>query len=912
LKIISKNINVPGNKLIMAKIYINGKEFNVKPEKNLLETSLELGFDLPYFCWHPKLGSVGACRQCAVKKFKDDKDTRGRIVMACMEPSSEGSIISIDDPEAKMFRGNVIEALMTNHPHDCPVCDEGGDCHLQDMTVMSGHNYRRYKYSKRTYRNQYLGPFINHEMNRCIQCYRCVRFYRDYAGGNDLNAFASHNHVFFGRTNDGVLENEFSGNLVEVCPTGVFTDKTLKDHYTRKWDLTMAPSICSNCSVGCNTIAAERYGSLRRIYSRYNGQVNGYFLCDRGRFGYEFVNSKNRVRNFSTKNEQASTPVIATREKTIGELAGIFKDKKFIGIGSPRASIESNFALRMLVGESNFSHGLSAREESLNKLALEILQKGDVRTPSLRELENADAVFLLGEDVTQTAPMIALALRQAAKNIPKTKATKTGIPAWNDAAIREIIQRDHGPFYIAAPAKTRLDDIATEKYYHAPDNIARLGFAVAHFINQSSELPQGLSESEKNLASSIARDLSAASNPLIVSGVNSRNEYILKAAANIAWALKKSGKNAGLHLALSESNSAGATMMGGMTLEKAFGEVKAGKADGVIILENDIYRRLPARDADTFLNSCKYLVVMDHSVSQTTKRANILIPVGTFAESDGTLVNNEGRAQRYYQVYMPEEDIRESWRRIGDISEAAGNSTRFSSLYDLSVAISRSMSQFAGIESITPPPDFRINGQKIPRATHRYSGRTAMHAHVDVSEPKPAEDVDTPLSFTMEGFQGEPPSSVIPFFWNPGWNSVQAINKYQIEIGGALHDGDPGKRLIEPSAGGHPFFKEFPAAFKADQGDIKIFPVYHIFGSEEFSAQSPAVAERVPAFYIAFNKDDAERMKIPEGSEVELSFDGFPMKAKAVIMHDLAQGMAVVPEGFSGIPPVINVKLAGK
>ena len=288
----------------MTKIRIDGKYYEVKPKKNLLETCLALGLDIPHFCFHPALGSVGACRLCAVKKFKDQDDTRGRIVMSCMEPVTEGLIVSIEDPEAKAFRSAVIESLMTNHPHDCPVCDEGGECHLQDMTVMTGHNYRRFDFKKRTYNNQDLGPFINHEMNRCIQCYRCIRFYRDYAGGKDLNVFASHNNVYFGRHEDGTLENEFSGNLVEVCPTGVFTDKTLNKHFTRKWDLSNAPSVCVHCSIGCNTIASERYGSLRRIMSRYNGAVNGYFICDSGRFGYEFVNEAKRIRKIRVRPEK--------------------------------------------------------------------------------------------------------------------------------------------------------------------------------------------------------------------------------------------------------------------------------------------------------------------------------------------------------------------------------------------------------------------------------------------------------------------------------------------------------------------------------------------------------------------------------------------------------------------------------
>jgi NADH-quinone oxidoreductase subunit G len=259
----------------MAKIFIDNVAYEVDGSQNLLAACLSLGLNLTYFCWHPALHSVGACRQCGILKYRDENDTKGRIMMACMEPAAEGTRISIEAPQAREFRAANIEALMINHPHDCPVCDEGGECHLQDMTLMSGHNYRRYRFKKRTHTNQYLGPFINHEMNRCIQCYRCVRFYNDYAGGKDFSVFAAHDDVYFGRYEPGVLESEFSGNLVEVCPTGVFTDKTLKQHYTRKWDLTNAPSVCHQCGLGCNILAGERYGTIRRILSRFNGDVNG-------------------------------------------------------------------------------------------------------------------------------------------------------------------------------------------------------------------------------------------------------------------------------------------------------------------------------------------------------------------------------------------------------------------------------------------------------------------------------------------------------------------------------------------------------------------------------------------------------------------------------------------------------------
>src|SRR5262245_23795032 len=279
-----------------AIIYVDGKEYQVDAADSLLQACLSHGLDIPYFCWHPALGSVGACRQCAVKEYRDEKDTTGRLVMSCMTPVADKKRISIDDADAVEFREAIIGLMMTNHPHDCPVCEEGGHCHLQDMTVMTGHHNRSYHYKKRTHQNQELGPFLHHEMNRCIACYRCVRYYNDYAGGKDLGVFGTAANVYFGRERSGVLENEFSGNLAEVCPTGVFTDKTHSERYVRKWDMHFAPSICAGCPVGCNISPAERYGEVRRIENRYNGEVNGYFLCDRGRFGYGYVNAKERPR----------------------------------------------------------------------------------------------------------------------------------------------------------------------------------------------------------------------------------------------------------------------------------------------------------------------------------------------------------------------------------------------------------------------------------------------------------------------------------------------------------------------------------------------------------------------------------------------------------------------------------------
>lgn len=881
------------------KLYIDNQPYEVNPGRNLLETCLTLGFDLPYFCWHPALGSVGACRQCAVKVFKDESDKKGRLIMSCMEPVSNDQRISILDPEANEFREHIIEWLMTNHPHDCAVCDEGGSCHLQDMTVMTGHASRRFNYKKRTHRNQDLGPFINHEMNRCIQCYRCVRFYKDYAGGKDLDAFASRSNVYFGRYEDGVLENEFSGNLTEVCPTGVFTDKTLKQHYTRKWDLTTAPSICQHCSVGCNIIAGERYGELRSITSRYNGAVNGYFICDRGRFGYGFVNSPDRIRKPILNGEEAD------KEKVLTEISQLLKNSKVMGIGSPRASMESNFVLKTLVGEENFYHGVSENEHALAKLAIKILSEGPARTLSLKEVEMADAVFVLGEDLTNTAPMLALAIRQSVRQQPLEALSKANIPGWNDAAARGLIQDKKGPLFIASIHTTKLDDIATETFHVSPDDIAQLGFAVAHMLDNTIQEAEQLTPEIKAHAQQIADALSGARRPVVISGMSCGTDQVMKAAANIAWALCSRNKEAGIVLTLPECNSMGLALLGGSSFQSAFTGRRNAQADTVIVLENDLYRHGLKSDVHNFISGFRHIVVLDHSNTLTAKDANYLIPAGTFAESDGIVVNNEGRAQRYFQVFENTEVIQESWRWLMNIGVAAGNGKmeKWKNFDDITKSIAAEETLLHRADQITPPANYRINGQRIPREPHRFSGRTSMLSNVNVSEPKPPVDSDSSLSYTMEGFRGLPPSTMIPFFWSPGWNSVQSINKYQQEVGGSLRGGDPGIRLFEPSKVEKVnYFRPEPTNNKPREGQLLVVHLHHIFGSEELSVQAPSVAKRSPKAYVIINAENATELRVPENHLLSFEINGQSYSLPVKISMSIAKGVAGLPFGLQGLP----------
>ncbi len=813
----------------MPTIFVDDRAIEAKTGDNLLEVLLSNGIDVPYFCWHPAMGSVGACRQCAVVGYANPDDTRGRIIMSCMTPVTEGARFSVEAENATSFRNSVVENLMLNHPHDCPVCEEGGECHLQDMTVMVGHSDRRYKGLKTTFRNQYLGPLIGHEMNRCITCYRCVRYYQDYAGGDDLAAFGSRDRVFFGRAEPGVLDNEFSGNLVEVCPTGVFTDKTLSKHYSRKWDLQSAPTVCQACSLGCNTYTSERYGEVRRVHNRYHNEVNGYFLCDRGRFGAQHVNSPKRIPGAGIRNAGGlyePVSIADALDKVKGLLTG-----KVIGIGSPRASLESNEALRQLVGADNYCNGMTSTEREMHGVILEVLAS-NLSVPTMMEVETFDAILVVGEDVTNHAPRLALSIRQAVRNIGQQLAADTGISQWHDAAVRELEQDEKSPLVILSPMTDRLDDIASDTHRLAPNDI----------VSMVEQIIEAIDEDKPSDAKDIASTLLAAKRPLIISGTSLSSPNILKVSANLAAALARKNPSTGIFLCASEVNSVGVAMIDNTGNAE---ELLGNRSETVIVLENDIDTRL----GSALLDEVRNLVVIDAMDNPTTSRSSIVLPAASFAEAEGTFVNNEGRAQRSMATFNPAGDITPGYQLLsalgGDHLSASGWQQKLTAEH----------ASLAGVVTCAPDEQFRIEGSRIARMTHRASGRTAMLADVSVHEPQQPLDTESPLAFTMEGNQTRAPASLRPYTWSPGWNSNQSIHKFQDEVGGPDKSGTTGTRLFTGST-------ELTGFELSEEASANLIGQVHIFGSDELSNEAAELSTLIPQPYARMSSATAASLEV--------------------------------------------------
>ncbi|WP_020412200.1 NADH-quinone oxidoreductase subunit NuoG [Microbulbifer variabilis] len=928
----------------MPTITIDGEKYQVDGEQNLLSTCLTLGLNVPYFCWHPEMGSVGACRQCAMMEYKDSEDQHGRLIMSCMTPIRDGGIYSVKDEVAEEFRGSIIEDLMTNHPHDCPVCEEGGECHLQDMTEMSGHTMRRYRGTKRTHRNQYLGPFINHEMNRCITCYRCVRFYNDYAGGEDLQALGRNHQVYFGRQEEGRLENGFSGNLVEVCPTGVFTDKTFSSHFVRKWDLQTAPSVCEHCAVGCNTAPGARESGnsnepiLRRITNLYHHDINGYFLCDRGRFGYEYINSATRIQNvLSVRQEDV---ISSTAEKgdrmhreinpqeavlhLAEQIAMANQGKRnLIGIGSPRTSLENNYALRKLVGSGNFYSGLSQKDQELLHLVSTIQQDDRIQSPSTPEIENADAILILGEDIYNTAPRISLAVRQAARNRQKQQAKSLKIPLWQDSSVRQL-EGDYSPIIFAGTELSNLEKITSNTLFESPEKVASFACNLALAISDPTSLSPDLEPSLLELITHTAGILRGSSKPLIISGTSSKHADTLKSVAQVATVLSDYKKQPTmLYLACDEVNSLGLIQFfndGKGNLDELLERLKKNTDNQIptslMILENDLYRRLDKKSLEQLLSQADEIILLDTLLNPTSKRADWIFPASVTAESQGTFINNNGLAQRFYAVYEGKGFIQESWRWLMDAvnfcTEKPANLSAIAEWQhstDLSDAIAREFPVLKALDSLGPDEDFRIDGLKVARQSARYSGRTAIHAEKQVSENPPLQDPDAPMSFSMEGIHNPNRSPLQANIWSPGWNSNQSIFKFQEEVGGERRGGPSGIRIERPQR----VMPEWPAPstppeVAADPSHVQMLPLYRLFGSEELSNQAMGISEVIEAPFVMVNHIDAKAFDIHQRELIELETSCGTYRAEVRISPTIPSGTVGIPYGlpdFETLSPLL-------
>ncbi|MFT5161854.1 MAG: NADH-quinone oxidoreductase subunit G [Alteromonadaceae bacterium] len=865
-------------------IFVDGTPHEVDAGTNLLQACLKLQMDLPYFCWHPAMGSVGSCRLCAMTQYQNAEDERGRLIMACMTPVSEGMILSLTGEKPALFRATTIEAMMTNHPHDCPVCEEGGDCHLQDMTLLSGHIKRRYPGAKRTHLNQYLGPFLNHEMNRCISCYRCVRFYRDYCGGDDFNVFASRNNVFFGRAEPGELENEFAGNLVEVCPTGVFTDKPFSQQFSRKWDLQSAPTVCTSCSVGCNTYTSERNGIIRKVGNRHNPAVNAHFLCDRGRFGYEHVNHTDRLEHPWRRNNEHQSVDVITSKAAEQLVTDWLSHGDCIAVGSTRSSIENNAALIKLTGQKHFYTGLPDSQTSQLKLLTDTYQQNKLNLLSLTAIEACDAMLLIGEDPTHTAPRLALSIRQMTRNAGIDKAAKLGIKTWQDEAVRNIAQDCRSPLTIVNTHTSRLEDVAKRNLNLAPAaQLVLLGEIEAQLSANNRSGEGGVSEQARQ----ISQELLNAKNPALVTGTNGDHPAILAACLRIALLLQQRNPRAGFYCASGQVNSLGLGVLAelGQGLDSLLERLRNNPPSILIVMETDLYRYYADETLDQLLDKVKHIIVLDQLLTRTVQMADMVLPVSSFAETQACWLSAEGRLQQSFATMPAIKNRLSSFEWLQTLT----------GLHTHEQTLSWTVQQFSVLEPLSAFTEQWQSEFSIARQPLRSTGRTAINATIDVKEYPPVKDNVSPMTFSMEGVPAFRQKLLVEVktpvtgVWSPKWNSSQGINKTLDE------DGCYGITLFSGEIGLNTIDLSHLKATSVPEDCIPVSPKHHIYADDELAVYSTSLQQLIPKPKVFLTAAMAQKLGVNEGDTLSLSSARSTLELPCEIDKTMANDLLLVP-----------------
>ncbi len=676
-----------------VKIYIDDQAYDVPKGSNLVDAAKWIGNDIPVFCYHPKMKPVGMCRMCLVEMGSIQRDRATNEVVlddkgnpqirwfpklqtACTTTVSEGLVIRTATKQVEGARRNVIEYLLTSHPLDCPICDKGGECPLQNQTLEYGPGVSRMIYDDKMRLDKHvpLGDLIFLDEERCIQCARCIRF-QDEIVGDDVLGFHER-----GRSLQIITDSEpgfntyFSGNTTDICPVGALTTEDFR-FGARPWELTNVPSICPHCPVGCNITLSTRLdrdfdgrAMIKRVMPRQNEEVNEIWICDKGRFGHHFTRSEERLMeptaNGATITWNEALQAVANALKSGGEVAAI---------AGAQMSNEDLWALRKLVGEGRKgawppTHG-----------GIELLtQVGVGAGTNLSQLGKGDAVLVIASDLEEEAPVWRLRIKAA---------------------------HDRGAFVVVANArKTRMDDFASATLRYD------VGQAAAAFGDKQN--------------AEIMSKLSGATNLIIVAGAEGltfdASRALMQASANFLIDGGHVGKpNNGLLATLPGANAMGLHYMG--FSPEASEDIMQAPPNVLIVAQADIFADDP--NAAEWLDKIDTIIVLSLFPDELTARAKVALPIQSFAERDGTFTNGERRVQRFYTAQGPMGEALPAWQALSRIGELLGHGRAKASAAAVMLEISQNVAAFAGAryqELAKVPPQFpQVGGQDL------YYGGTA-------------------------------------------------------------------------------------------------------------------------------------------------------------------------------------------
>ncbi|AOR69224.1 NADH-quinone oxidoreductase subunit G [Burkholderia stabilis] len=631
----------------MVELEIDGKKVEVPEGSMVIQAAHKADTYIPHFCYHKKLSVAANCRMCLVEVEKMPK-----AVPACATPVSAGMIVRTQSDKAVKAQQSVMEFLLINHPLDCPICDQGGECQLQDLAVGYGKSSSRYSEEKRVVFHKNVGPLISmEEMSRCIHCTRCVRFGQEIAGVMEFGMLGRGEHseitTFVGKT----VDSEMSGNMIDLCPVGALTSKPFR-YSARTWELSRRKSVSPHDSVGANLVVQVKNNRVMRVLPFENEAINECWISDKDRFSYEGLNSEERLTKPMLKQggQWIETDWQTALEYVAKGLKGIAADhgaNALAMLASAHSTAEELFLVKQLANElktPNVDFRLRQQDFSAP------VQGAPWLGMPIADLSNVDAAFVVGSFLRRDHPLFASRLRQAAKSGAKLHF----LHATGDDALIPTAQR-----IVAAPSAW-LDELA--------------GVAAAVAQLRGVALPDTLAGvTASPAAQAVAQSLANGERRAVLLGnVAVRHPEFAKLHAVAQWIADNTGATFGF---LTEAaNTVGAHVVGalpgegGLNAREAFAQPRKGYV--LLNVEPEFDTADPAQ-ALAALNQAEMVVVMS-PFKHGLDYADVLLPVAPFTETAGTFVNAEGTVQSFNGVVRPLGDTRPAWKVLRVLGSLLG------------------------------------------------------------------------------------------------------------------------------------------------------------------------------------------------------------------------------------------------
>jgi NADH-quinone oxidoreductase chain G len=686
-----------GNNITLT---IDGREITVPKGTTVLEAAKKMGIEIPTFCWHPKLKPVGACRICYVEIEKMPK-----LQVSCATECMPGMVVHTDTEKVKQGRKAILEFILINHPLDCPTCDKGGECDLQDNTFAHGiddsrfdfNKYRFIKDRKSTFDDVRLGPEIIRNQNRCILCYKCVRANKEIFGEYDLGVFQRGNLTEIDAAPGQQVDSLYSGNLPEICPVGALTNTDWR-YKVRVWKAQQVKSICGYCADGCNLTLWKRRDKIFRSSSRRNDEIDEGWICDIGRYGYQIANAENRLTTPLIK--KGNKQVTSTWDEAIGLIARKFKeikDKKggvcIGGMISPTLDLASLYAFSKYFRTVLHSNNVDFRNDY--KMLAE--KYGDTfgKMASLEfkiaDIEKSDLILVIGSNLIKEHPIVNLRVRKTVTKFGASLytlnpfATKSG-----DISTDEII-------FNAGTLEALINGICvsliSQKLNASDVDVSNFGsMANPNTVSSASKIT-GISEERIN---ALAMALGKAKNITLIVG-----EYIkasplrelLSIALNNLTIIAGINKKGQIGFLYKSANSKGAEKLGvipypspnligkmkeiwkyypdsnGLAADRMIRAAKKEEMDAMFVIgANPIWAYPDGQFAKDGIEKLDFLVVADLFESETTEKADVVLPLSSWAEYAGDFINLEGRLQHFSAAIKPQNGSLPAFDIIGRIT----------------------------------------------------------------------------------------------------------------------------------------------------------------------------------------------------------------------------------------------------